>query len=111
MERFKGASAVSNARTAILAFTWLLLIAGIIVTIVGFAIDYFVEWEIVICGVTCIIMAIGGFISNSVLKGFEKVTMACELYIEQLDKKESEEAESKTIRLPMDTEPKIPTHI
>lgn len=100
MNRFEGSSAVSNARTAILALAWLFLVVGIIVLIIGFMADYLISWELVTLGVSLLFMGVVQFIMNAVLKGFEQIVMANETYMDELSKAKSEAREARERKTP-----------
>lgn len=101
MEKHEGTNAVSNARIAIKVFAWLFMFGGIIVMLYGFAKSYFTEWNLVIAGISLIIMSALHFIIAAILKGFGMIVKASETYIKNEEDKVSEKIEDKTIRLPM----------
>lgn len=110
MEKYKGTKAVLNAKECVKVFAWIFLIAGIIACFVGFADGIYVDWSMVIIGVSLAFMAGVHFVIADILVGFGTVVNACETYIKKEDKV-SEQIEDKTIRLPMQEEYKRPTHI
>lgn len=101
MEKNKGTKAVLNAKECVKVFAWICLIAGIITCFIGFADGIYVDWSMVIIGVSLAFMAGVHFVIADILVGFGTVVNACETYIKNEEDKVSEQIEDKTIKLPM----------
>lgn len=94
MEQYEGTNAVSNARTAIIIIGVMFLIAGFILMITGFIgeTEYYmishheILWPLVIYGAGCMMSAIFCFIINAILKGFEHLVFAGEIYMREVEK-------------------------
>lgn len=86
---WKGSAAVDSARTWIAVFSWITIIAGILIAVIGGF-----EFEIFLAGCCVIGAGISGLILRNVLRGFETIVKASEAYLkDREDKKESEKAE------------------
>lgn len=85
----KGSSAVDSARTWIAIFSWITIIAGILIAFINIF-----EFEIFLAGCCVIGVGISGLLLRNVLRGFEAIVKASEAYLkDREDKKESETAE------------------
>lgn len=86
---WKGSNAVDSARTWIAIFSWITIIAGILIAVINVF-----EFEIFLAGCCVIGVGISGLILKNVLRGFETIVKASEAYLkDKEDKKESEKAE------------------
>lgn len=75
---WKGSNAVSSARIWIAIFSWIAIIAGLIVIILeGY------EFEMFLTGCCIIGAGISGLILKAVLKGFETIVKASEIYLKE----------------------------
>lgn len=88
---WKGSYAVGSARTWIAVFSWLAIIAGILV-----AIFTGIEFEMFLVGCCIIGAGISGLILKGILRGFETIVEASEAYLrdrEDLKEKTKQSAE------------------
>lgn len=74
---WKGSSAVESARKWIAVFSWIAIIAGILVIVFGG-----IEFEIFLVGCCIIGAGISGLILKSILRGFETIVTASEAYLQ-----------------------------
>lgn len=97
---YEGTGAVRNARIATIIFAWLFIVAGIVLLIYG--VSDFEDWA-VITGLSLIGASIPLFIAGGVLRGFQSVVRASEVYLKEFEERESTKARegNKTIRVPM----------
>ena len=94
MEQYEGSNAISNARTAVIILAVMFLIAGFILMITGFIgeTEYYmiahheILWSLVIYGTGCVMSAIFCFILNAILKGFEHLVLASEVFMREVEK-------------------------
>lgn len=89
MNRYEGSHAVQNARLAIIILAWLCFIVGIVLFFIGIS-DYRINLQFVYLGIALIFSGVLSCISNAILKGFEKITKASEIYVEQQLKNKAE---------------------
>ena len=73
---WKGSSAVESARKWIAVFSWITIIAGILVIIFGG-----IEFEMFLIGCCIIGAGISGLILKGILRGFETIVTASETYL------------------------------
>ena len=88
---WKGSYAVGSARTWIAVFSWLAIIAGILVVIFTG-----IEFEMFLVGCCIIGSGISGLIIKGILRGFETIVVASETYLrdkQELKDKTNENAE------------------
>ena len=88
---WKGSSAVASARIWIAVFSWIAIIAGILVVIFTG-----IEFEMFLVGCCIIGAGISGLILKGILRGFETIVYASEAYLkdrQDLKDKNKEKAE------------------
>ncbi len=78
---FVGTNAIDSAIIAVGVIAWLLLIGGIIFTFLTIKLDGPIGIAISITA-----LCVPCFITKAVLRGFESIVIASELYIEQMGK-------------------------
>lgn len=83
---FVGSNALDSAIIAVSILAWLLLIGGIIFIILTFQLDGPTGTAICVTA-----LSIPFFITKAVLRGFESIVIASELYIEQMEKEKAVE--------------------
>ena len=85
---WKGSNAVDTARTWIGLFSWIAIIAGILVIVFGE-----MEFEAFLIGCTIIGAGISGFIFKGILRGFETIVRASEAYLQDRQELKDKAAE------------------
>ena len=78
---FVGANAIDSAIIAVSVLAWLTLIGGIIFIILTFQLDGPTGTAICVTA-----LCIPCFILKAILRGFESMVIASEMYIEQMEK-------------------------
>lgn len=94
MEPYEGSNAASNARITVAIVALFFLVIGVILMIIGFIgedIGYYssyreVSWTLVLSGAGCVVTSIIGFVFNALLKGYEQIVLAAEMYMENIEK-------------------------
>ena len=100
MEKFEGTTAVQNARSAVMIFAWISILTGVLLLIKGlngensYYLSRSVIWTDVYVSIACFINGMFCFIGNAILKGFQRIVEAKEIYLDKIETKKMEKIDN-----------------